>query len=132
MRILERKSCFAVFAAALVAAGCAHAGRAERPKQAAWIRTELYFGAPAADEWERFLAESVTPRFPAGLTVYEASGQWKGRDGAVHKVPTRVLMVLHPPDAESAGKIEAVRREFLSRFHHESVLRVDAPAGVSF
>ena len=27
--------------------------------------------------WSRFLADEITPRFPDGLTVVDASGQWR-------------------------------------------------------
>lgn len=32
------------------------------------------------EDWRAFLAAEVTPRFPDGLTVIDAAGQW--RDGA--------------------------------------------------
>ena len=97
-----------------------------------WVRTELYFGAVEAKEWQRFLSEVVTPRFPAGLTVLEANGQWLGRDQVVHPVPTRILILLHPGDPKSNESIEFIRRDYKAEFHHESVLRSDSPATVSF
>jgi len=36
-------------------------------------------------EWRAFLDEAVTPLFPAGLTVVEATGQWKGQSGQVER-----------------------------------------------
>ena len=58
----------------------------------AWIRTELYFGLavppgpdgqPAGqvseEDWQWFLDEEITPRFPEGLTILEAGGQWRSR-----------------------------------------------------
>lgn len=126
-------------AGALFLAGCAgsggpgiSAGAAARPKHAAWVRTELYFGAVPAAAWNDFLAARITPRFPAGFTVYDALGQWRDRRGEVHQALSRVLLVFHPPDAASAAAIEAIRSEFLAQFQQESVLRADAPAEVSF
>ncbi|MBK8150387.1 MAG: DUF3574 domain-containing protein [Acidobacteria bacterium] len=53
-----------------------------------FIRVELYFGFDrkeqtqvSEDEWEKFLAEEVTPRFPDGFTVISAIGQYRGADG---------------------------------------------------
>jgi hypothetical protein len=97
-----------------------------------WIRTELYFGAVPQPDWDRFLAEVVTPRFPAGFSVFEAKGQWRNQSGQINQVPTRVLLVLHPASTASSGALEEIRREFNARFHHESVLRADTPAKVSF
>src|SRR4029450_11748395 len=54
------------------------------------LRTTLYFGlarpkgAVTELEWQLFLRDEVTTRFPAGLTVWEAEGQWgaaRGGDG---------------------------------------------------
>ena len=105
----------------------------DRPAQpVAWIRTELYFGRVADDDWKTFLEGTVTPRFPAGLTVIDAQGQWRGKDGVIHPVPTRILVILHPEDEASDRSLEEIRRAYTERFHHESVLRSDTPAQVSF
>jgi hypothetical protein len=125
-----------LLAAVLLLAGCATPkppSPAERPAVAtAWVRTELYFGAVAPELWSRFLAEAVTPRFPAGLTVLDAQGQWRGRDGQVHQVPTRILVILHPGSTETNAALDEIRRDFIARFHHESVMRTDTAAAVSF
>ena len=53
------------------------------------LRTTLYFGLARPKgsvselEWQIFLRDEVTARFPQGLTVWEAEGQWKGTDGAI-------------------------------------------------
>ncbi len=105
----------------------------DRPTQpVSWIRTELYFGRVADDDWKSFLEGTVTPRFPAGLTVLDAQGQWRGKDGVIHPVPTRILVILHPEDEASNRSLEEIRRTYTERFHHESVLRSDNPAQVSF
>lgn len=125
-----------LLAVGLLLAGCATpkpVGSPDRPAATtAWVRTELYFGAVEPALWSQFLAEAVTPRFPSGLTVLEAQGQWRGRDEQVHKVPTRILVILHPGSAETNAALEAIRRDFIARFHHESVMRTDTAASVSF
>ena len=123
--------------------GCLSPGKPNAPAQSVaaaqrplrpthWVRTELYFGAVAADLWSKFLSESVTPLFPDGLTIFEASGQWRAKDGNIHAIPTRVLVILHSGDAESDSKLERIRAAYKNQFQHESVLRVDGPALVSF
>lgn len=97
-----------------------------------WIRTELYFGGIAEAPWTEFLAKAVTPRFPSGLTVMDATGQWRGRDGTIHHLPTRILVILHPGTPETDRLLESIRTEFREQFHHESVLRADCPARVTF
>src|SRR5260370_23477088 len=56
----------------------------QRPMQ----QIELMFGRSIAGHlrvdaaaWSRFLAREITPRFPDGLTVLDAAGQWRGPGG---------------------------------------------------
>src|SRR5260370_450493 len=56
----------------------------QRPMQ----QIELLFGRSIAGHlrvseaaWSRFLAREITPRFPDGLTVLDAAGQWRGPVG---------------------------------------------------
>jgi len=66
------------------------------------IRETLYFGrnrpggSVSDTEWQRFLTEVVTPRFPQGLTVLEASGQWQGAAGVVEQERSQVVTIFHP------------------------------------
>ncbi|MFM7103562.1 MAG: DUF3574 domain-containing protein [Verrucomicrobiota bacterium] len=124
---------------AVVGAGCAtpagrgSGGGAARPAgRLDWWRTELYFGAVEPRAWEQFLAECVTPRFPGGFSVFEMYGQWQGRDGGVRVVPSRQVVLLHPRDARSEQAVEGIRRDFLARFGHESVLRSTGRVRVQF
>jgi len=98
----------------------------------AWLRTELYMGAVPAEDWKQFLADTVTPKFPAGFTVLDAYGQWRSPAGEIRSLPSRVLVILHPPDAASEEGIEEIRTAFKKRFGHVSVLRATAPASVRF
>ncbi len=103
------------------------------------IRTELFFGlgrpdgAEVTDEqWQTFVRDVVTPRFPEGLTVVSAAGQWQDGD-VIHREPSRVLILLRPakPDG-SDERIEQIRSLFKERFNQSSVLRSDAPVRASF
>jgi len=97
-----------------------------------WIRTELYFGAIEIALWDEFLAKEVTPRFPSGLTVFEARGQWRNKSGEIHRIPTRVLVILHPGSPETNRALEEIRSRFRDQFRHESILRADSPVTVAF
>ena len=68
-----------------------------------FLRTELYFGtarrdiAPVSDaEWRDFLDFVITKRFPEGLTVITADGQFQDDTGQVTKEKTFVLILLYP------------------------------------
>jgi hypothetical protein len=106
---------------------------------AAYARLELLFGLGkqgggevSEEEWRAFLETEVTPRFPDGLTVLAAYGQWRNRSGEVSKEPSRVLVIWHRRDADSETAIEAIRQAYKAQFGQESVMRVDGVSCVSF
>lgn len=125
----------------LLAAGCASPSKGAPAKVSPgnpntippqWLRTELHLAVVDAEDWEAFLAERVTPRFPGGFTVHEASAQWRSGSGEIRRQVTRVLVVLHPPTHEAEQAIEAIRNDYRNAFRLESVLRSTTPALVSF
>ncbi|MBJ7223831.1 MULTISPECIES: DUF3574 domain-containing protein [unclassified Brenneria] len=101
------------------------------------VQTTLYFGLnrpsgpPVSDaEWKAFVDNDVTPRFKAGLTVFDANGQWLGQDGKIVRENSKALLLIHGPDHEN--DIETLRTRYKARFAQESVMRVDAPVCVAF
>ena len=99
------------------------------PGQQPVLRVELFFGRavpgrpPVSEaDWRGFLADSLTPAFPDGLTVYRASGQWRDpATGGVAGEDTFVVMVATPEADDLAGRIEAVARRYRERFDQRSV-----------
>jgi len=112
--------------------GCASVGRpACAPGEHSTISEVLYFGMSkptggivTEEEWAAFLRTVVTPRFPAGLTAWPASGQWRGADGQVVREDSHVLNLLHPSDASAEREIQAIIAEYKKLFAQEAVLRV--------
>lgn len=102
------------------------------------IQDVLYFGTGkpngvvTTEEWTDFLRTEVTPRFPQGLTVHEASGQWRGADGVIVREATHVLQLVHPDDSSSDKRVAELIASYKSKFQQEAVLRVRASACVSF
>lgn len=98
-----------------------------------FVRTELFFGTAKTDgvvtpeEFQIFLDEYVTPRFPDGLTVVKGEGQFRGADDVVIKEDSYVLILLYPFDQRAAGSksVEEIRAEYMGRHQQESVLRAD-------
>ena len=118
-------------------------GDATRPSAASgWIRSELYFGvgtegdaASAISEarWQAFLDQEVTPRFPDGLTVFDAYGQWRFRgETSPQRQRSKVLVILHEDTPRRRADIEAIRRAWKQATQHQSVLWSQQPATVSF
>ena len=88
----------------------------------------LYFGTTKKDgtavsetEWLAFLAEVVTRRFPDGLTVFKATGQWKTKTGIVSEA-TYVLNVVHTGTSKELQAFADIIAEYKRRFAQESVL----------
>ncbi|MET0717804.1 MAG: DUF3574 domain-containing protein [Pseudoxanthomonas sp.] len=123
-------------------------GDAARPAQAqGWVRSELYFGVgeesgpadrPQAEpiseaQWRAFLDKEVTPRFPDGLTVFDAYGQWLFRGAKEpNRLGTKVLVILHEDTPQRTADIEAIRLAWKQATKHQSVLWSKQAAEVSF
>jgi hypothetical protein len=123
----------------LSAAGCAGNGPAPLPGTQALVRSELYFGRLKPDgsvvtdaEWRAFVAEEVVPRFPDGFTVLDALGQYRGRDGKIITEPTKVLLIVHGPDARPRASVQELRDVYRRLFQQESVLLIENPARAGF
>ena len=107
--------------------------------QKPWLVAELLFGRGNVSDfnWDRFLAAEVTPRFPDGLTVYDARGQWKSpQTGTISRERTKVVMIAMPPDPGNQAKNEAKLQEIIAayktRFKQQSVGLILRPSCVSF
>ncbi len=102
------------------------------------VQDSLYFGtgkpngAVTPGEWTTFLEMMVTPRFPQGLTVSKASGQWRGVDGSIVRESSHVLQLVHPDDASSEKSVAEIIAAYKTQFQQEAVLRVKANTCVSF
>lgn len=108
-------------------------------EQASMVRDALFFGQSipgdgmiADSAWEAFLVDRVTPAFPTGFTIIEASGQWREATGHVAKEPTRILLVVHPPSAGIDSTLTAIKAEYLKRFAQEAVMWERTGACISF
>lgn len=96
----------------------------------AMVRDVVYFGrnrpggGTVSDaDWRRFLDEVVTPRFPHGLTVVDATGQWRGQSGVVEQERSEIVTVFHSGDATSRRAIADFVGEYKRQFQQEAVLR---------
>ena len=109
-----------------------------RSEEQSAIHDSLYFGTAKPDgvvtgeEWTKFLGDVITPRFPQGLTVFRASGQWNMENGTMAREATYVVQIIHPNEE----RFEKNDRELVAvckqQFQQESVLRVTARSRVSF
>lgn len=146
---MKKKLCIAIIAISLFTGGnapvFAHRSRSVHSfnQLSTFYRTELYFGRsiPGGGEvsdqdWEKFLADVVTPRFPDGFTVFKASGHYREQSGKIITEPSEVLVFLYSVSRRTSSrrKIEEIRRAYKTQFKQESVLRLDfrSPVKVLF
>jgi hypothetical protein len=99
----------------------------------------LYFGRNMADTamvsdsaWGAFVREVLTVRFPDGLTVWDAAGQWRAPDGTIVRERTFVVELVHLVGPEAEDRVQAVIDEYKRRFAQQAVMRVVTEARASF
>ncbi len=136
-------------ASAMLAAGllmAAPAAAAARPRlschapQHARMVAELLFGrhigrhiGVSENAWARFLARQITPRFPDGLTVTDAVGQWQNRvSGSVVREPSKRVEIVLPGRRDDQARLAAIAAAYKRRFHQQSVLVIVRSACVAF
>ena len=100
------------------------------------VETKLYFGlnydggTVNKAQWKKFMTEDVTPRFPDGLTIVSAKGQFKDKYGSVIREDMKLLIIVHPQTEKTAKDIAALKAIYIERFkqisvfHTESVVKV--------
>ena len=104
-----------------------------------FMRTELVFGMSRANgpditeaEFQSFVDDQVTPRFPDGLTVLSGNGQFRDSRGTIVQEKSKLLILLYPFTRASSKKVDDIRAEYQGMFQQQSVLRVDEEQCVSF
>jgi hypothetical protein len=93
--------------------------------------TGASLGVSDAD-WARFVDEEITPRFPAGLSVSDIAGQWRGGDGVIVREPAKAVMIVLSGEEGEYARLDAIRDAYRKRFRQESVMLVQRQACVGF
>ncbi len=135
-----RATCIAAAVACLLlAAGCAPGGGRVCPEgMDSFTELNVYFGLEkgsgetvSEEEWQSFLADTVTPHFPDGLTVLDARGQWFDTDaGRLYRESTKLLNVLVSADAADGGvgSVREISDVYKQRFEQQAVFYTSLPA----
>jgi len=78
-------------------------------------------------DWQRFVDEEVTPRFPGGFSVADVDGQYRNSAGTIVRERSKQLVVVTPGGAGDTMKLNAIRDAYKRRFNQESVLLTNFP-----
>jgi hypothetical protein len=124
---------------ALTLAGCASVKQPACPTGQERLKTaQLFFGqqvngrAGVSDaEFRRFVQDELTPRFPDGLTVLDADGQWRASGDPRVRQASKVVLIVLPSKGDASSRIEAIQGAYAKRFHQDSVLVVTQPSCIS-
>ncbi|MFE5938119.1 DUF3574 domain-containing protein [Streptomyces sp. NPDC056470] len=108
----------------------------------AYVETRLFFGTERPDggpavtdeQFMAFVDRTVTPGFPAGLTVQNGRGQWRDANGTIERERSYELILLYPASEARLHdpRIEEVREAYRKAYGQESVARLDEPTRADF
>ena len=115
---------------ALALAGCASMKQPACPAGQERLKTaQLFFGQqidgkPTVSDadFHRFVEDELTPRFPDGLTVLNADGQWRASGNPLVRDASKVVLIVLPARGDASSRIEAVQGAYKRRFRQDSVL----------
>jgi hypothetical protein len=101
---------------------------------------ELLFGRDIGDhvgvreaDWVAFVAREMTPRFPDGLTITDAIGQWRDpRNGRIVREPSKRVEIVLPGHRDDARRLQAIVTAYKRQFHQQSVGLIVQSACVQF
>jgi uncharacterized protein DUF3574 len=81
--------------------------------------------------WARFLDREIVPRFPDGLTVFDATGRYRLAD-RVAREPSKIVEIALPGTPDDMVRLNAIVAAYKSQFKQQSVGLIVRPACVSF
>lgn len=93
----------------------------------------IYFGANTPDgvvsesQWQTFVRDEITAKFPSGLTVLEAHGQWLGANGVIEREASRIVELVNDNPTKDSQKIDQIIAKYKDQFKQEAVLVVQLP-----
>jgi hypothetical protein len=121
-------------------AGSAGAQIACRANQKSSAVVEMMFGRKIGERigvtnaaWARFVDREITPRFPEGLSVVDAAGQWLDPDKKrVVREPSKIVTIVLQDIEKNQSDIDAITEAYKKKFRQQAVGVIVRPACVSF
>jgi hypothetical protein len=79
------------------------------------VQQDLYFGRNTGttrrvtkQQFQQFIEDVVTPRFPTGVTEYDTQGRFLDSDGNLIHELSKVISLVHENNASSQPSINAI------------------------
>jgi hypothetical protein len=118
-----------LFLTVLICLGCTPANQLNR----------LYFGmnkptggTVSEREFSQFLQQEISSRFPEGLTLFEAKGQWQGANGKIEQENSRVVEIVCDDTPENRDKVAAIAARYKALFAQEAVMLIKSQPEIIF
>ena len=104
------------------------------------IQVDLYLGRSQPDgdiiadeDFETFIETEITPRFPDGLTVWDANGRYRDASGTVIAEPSNVVRLVFLDTQANETALMEVIQAYIAQFEQETVMvLVDEDVTVEF
>ncbi len=104
------------------------------------IGADLFFGRNrpgggevSEEQFAEFVDSTITPRFPDGLTIFNADGQFRDSTGDIIKERSKVVTLLFEDTQQNEDDLDEIMRGYIQEFKQESVLLVvDEDVEVAF
>jgi hypothetical protein len=99
------------------------------------LEYQLFFGREAVSEqqWADFRRDVVTANLPGGFTEFDTSGQWMNpATRSITHERGKVIVAIMPDNPASKVAVEAVKDDYLQRFHQKSVGNIILPVCGAF
>jgi len=131
---------FILLTATVAGAGAQTAMPSCHGKQQPKMVAELMFGRDighgvgvSESAWQLFVTRELVSRFPDGLTIIDAIGQWRDRDsGRIVREPSKHVEIVLPGNKDDDARLDAVAAAYKSAFHQRSVGVIVRLACVAF
>ncbi len=85
------------------------------------LEAQLFFGAVDDPAFTRFLDTTVTPAFPAGLTILDAAGRWRDPQGHLTQEHAKLVVIITQPGPKALARLQAIRTAYRTQFTQQSV-----------
>lgn len=114
----------------LALASCASLPPVCAPPGRSMVTVEMLFGRKIGNrlgvsdkDFTAFINDEITPRFPDGITVVDARGQWRdAKRNVIVREPSKLVKLLFAEDAQKRADVAALVDSYKRKFSQESVL----------
>jgi hypothetical protein len=109
---------------------------AHKPQRVAELIFGRGVGGPieiSEAQWMQFVDTEITPRFPDGLTVYDATGQWRDKtSNKITRETSKIVLIVLSGRPEDLSGLNEIAEAYKRTFGQQSVGMIVRPACVSF